>query len=374
MCRSPIWPVSCAGSLGKTPILSETWQPKLKTSMKPSLRHWCGLVGLALAFAVLAPNARAGAVYRCTGPNGEIAITNKPTGYSTCTKLPNSDYVEPAAAKSPKPAAKTEPAKVVAAATAATPEADKPASTKPDPAQPESPASVENKTPRSEYKSTPASLFADVASELRLNGEAPAKVAPNATERPDKTTQVRRGAVYKVARANGIVEYTNVRPAGGPYQMLFTYIATCYACDVKSAINFATLALNLDAYKDEVTASASEFGIDQALLRAVIHAESAFNPNAISVKGAQGLMQLMPATANDMGVASPFDPAQNIRGGARYLSALLKLFNGDERLATAAYNSGPQNVQKYSGVPPFDETRVYVERVETLRKRYGDAR
>jgi soluble lytic murein transglycosylase-like protein len=207
-----------------------------------------------------------------------------------------------------------------------------------------------------------------------LNGEAPAKIAPNATERPDKTTQVRRGAVYKIARANGIVEYTNVRPGGGPYQMLFTYIATCYACDVRSALNFATLALNLDAYKDEVASASTEFGVDQAFLRAVIHAESAFNPNAISVKGAQGLMQLMPSTANDLGVGSPFDPGQNIRGGARYLAMLLKLFNGDERLATAAYNSGPQNVQKYSGVPPFDETRVYVERVATLRKRYGEAR
>jgi len=348
--------------------------------MKSSLRHWCGLSCLAIAFAALMPHAHAGAVYRCKGPQGEMAITNKPDGYASCTKLPGSDYTE-SAAKAHKPAAKAEPAKTfaepakveTAKADAAKPDEAKQEAAKSPPAEADA-AKVADAKPRLEYKSAPASPFADVTSELRLNGEAPAKIAPNATERPDKTTQVRRGAVYKIARANGIVEYTNVRPGGGPYQMLFTYIATCYACDVRSALNFATLALNLDAYKDEVASASTEFGVDQAFLRAVIHAESAFNPNAISVKGAQGLMQLMPSTANDLGVGSPFDPGQNIRGGARYLAMLLKLFNGDERLATAAYNSGPQNVQKYSGVPPFDETRVYVERVATLRKRYGEAR
>ncbi|WP_347261600.1 transglycosylase SLT domain-containing protein [Rudaea sp.] len=348
--------------------------------MNPALRHWGPWIVLAFVLATLAPSALAGAVYRCSGAQGEIAITNKPEGYAACTKLANSDYAEPAA-KARKPVLKTEMAKPPAVAEAARPDkvaADShgPDAAKPVASQPE-PVAAKPATaggPRSEYKSAPASPFADVVSETRLNGEAPARAAPNATERPDRHIEVRRGAVYKVARANGIVEYTNIKPGGGAYTMMFTYIATCYACDVKSAVNFATLALNLDAYKDEVATAASEFGVDQALLRAVIHAESAFNPNAISVKGAQGLMQLMPATANDMGVASPFDPAQNIRGGARYLSTLLKLFNGDERLAAAAYNSGPQNVQKYSGVPPFDETRVYVERVATLRKRYGEAR
>ena len=343
--------------------------------MKSSLRHWCSLSGLAIACAALALQAHAGAVYRCKGPQGETAITNKPEGYASCTKLPGSEYTE-SATKPHKPAAKAEPVKaesIKAVTDFAKPDAAATEAAKLPPAEAD-PTKVVDAKPRSEYRSASASLFADVTSEMRLNGEVPIRVGQNATERPDKATQVRRGAVYKVARANGIVEYTNIRPSGGPYQMLFTYIATCYACDVRSAVNFATLALNLDAYKDEVAASASEFGIDQALLRAVIHAESAFNPNAISVKGAQGLMQLMPTTANDMGVASPFDPAQNIRGGARYLATLLKLFNGDERLATAAYNSGPQNVQKFSGVPPFDETRVYVERVATLRKRYGDAR
>jgi soluble lytic murein transglycosylase-like protein len=116
-----------------------------------------------------------------------------------------------------------------------------------------------------------------------------------------------------------------------------------------------------------------ESGVDESLIRAIIHAESAFNPRAMSLKGAQGLMQLMPGTANDMGVLDAFDPAQNIRGGARYLGLLLKNFNGDVRLTAAAYNAGPAAVQHYNGVPPFAETQVYVQRVGELLQRYNKA-
>ncbi|MGB2788164.1 MAG: lytic transglycosylase domain-containing protein, partial [Dokdonella sp.] len=118
---------------------------------------------------------------------------------------------------------------------------------------------------------------------------------------------------------------------------------------------------------------ATDYGVDAALLRAVIHAESAFNPMAVSAKGAQGLMQLMPGTANDLGVADAFDAQQNIRGGAQYLAQMLREFDGDERLATAAYNAGPGAVQKYENVPPYAETQVYVERVATLKERYRKA-
>jgi soluble lytic murein transglycosylase-like protein len=155
--------------------------------------------------------------------------------------------------------------------------------------------------------------------------------------------------------------------------VLFTYMATCYACNVHSKLNWGSIPLNLDAYGDEIAAAAKEYKIDPSLLRAVIHAESAFKRYAVSDKGAQGLMQLMPGTAADLGVADPFDAGQNIRGGADYLAQLLKQFNGDEQLATAAYNAGAQNVQKYKGVPPFDETQVYVQRVATLHKRYRAA-
>jgi hypothetical protein len=314
--------------------------------MKLSICQGLPVSILALLLA-LSARAHAGAVYRCAGPAGQVAITNKPAEYAACSKVPNSDYVDP-------PPPRTARARTKTAAPGA--------------------GALALKGARSEYKSEPPSPFANVISAVSVNGLASTPSGQNVTEKIDKSTEVRRGTMYTVARPNGITEYTNVRPANAPYKVLFTYIQTCYACDLHSAIDFAATALNLDAYRDEVAAAAGEFGIDAALLRAVIHAESAFNPNAISDKGAQGLMQLMPATASDLGVRSPFDAAQNIRGGAHYLATLLKQFNGDERLATAAYNAGPQNVQKYSGVPPFDETRVYVERVATLRKRYSDAR
>ncbi|MFI4968921.1 MAG: lytic transglycosylase domain-containing protein [Lysobacterales bacterium] len=185
--------------------------------------------------------------------------------------------------------------------------------------------------------------------------------------------QVLRGAVYRVARKDGITEYTNVKPATGAFAVLFTYIATCVACDIHSKIDFARTLLNLDAYRTEIAAAAADYGVDSSLLRAVIHAESAFNPLAVSNKGAQGLMQLMPDTASGLGVTDTFDATQNIRGGARYLSELLKDFNGDAQLATAAYNAGPGAVQKYHGVPPYDETQLYVQRVATLRDRYQKA-
>ncbi|HEY8009418.1 MAG TPA: lytic transglycosylase domain-containing protein [Rudaea sp.] len=301
---------------------------------------------LALCLGVLAPRAHAGAVYRCAGANGQTAYTNKPAGLSGCTKI--SEYIDPPKPPALKPAEKSTPSNTV----------------KP----------VAIRSAQSEYKSEPASQFANVVSGISVRGvEQKSRAAQNPTVKVDKSTEVRRGSVYKVARANGITEYTNIKPAGGSYQLLFTYIATCYACNVHSAIDFATIALNLGAYRDEIAAASAEFGVEPSLLRAVIHAESAFNPNAISDKGAQGLMQLMPATAADLGVGSPFDVGQNIRGGAHYLALLLRQFNGDERLATAAYNAGPQNVQKYNGIPPFDETKVYVERVATLRKRYRAA-
>jgi soluble lytic murein transglycosylase-like protein len=185
--------------------------------------------------------------------------------------------------------------------------------------------------------------------------------------------RVLRGAVYRVVRADGSVEYTNLRPAGQgrAVTMLFTYISTCVACNLHSPIHWNSVQLNLTAYADTIRAASAEFGLDEAFLRAIIHAESAYNPRALSIKGAQGLMQLMPATAGDMGVHDAFDADQNIRGGARYLALLLRNFNGDERLAAAAYNAGAGAVQRYSGVPPYAETQVYVERVGTLRKRYG---
>ncbi len=115
--------------------------------------------------------------------------------------------------------------------------------------------------------------------------------------------------------------------------------------------------------KTIVAAASSQHQIDADFIASVIAAESANNPRAVSPKGAQGLMQLMPATASKLGVKDSFDPAANVDGGVRYLRQLLLLYNGDVAKALAAYNAGPQRVQQYKGVPPYRETHAYVARI-----------
>ncbi len=110
------------------------------------------------------------------------------------------------------------------------------------------------------------------------------------------------------------------------------------------------------------TASAT-FHLDPDLVNSVIHAESGFNPRAVSPKGASGLMQLMPSTANHLGVSNIFDPQANVTGGSRYLRELLERYNFDLLKALAAYNAGPERVEQYRGIPPFRETRAYVARI-----------
>jgi soluble lytic murein transglycosylase-like protein len=112
---------------------------------------------------------------------------------------------------------------------------------------------------------------------------------------------------------------------------------------------------------------AQQHGVSADLVRAVIHVESGFNPTAVSVKGAIGLMQLMPATARDLGVTNPFSPEENIRGGVAYLKQLLDRYRGDVELALAAYNAGMGNVEKYGDVPPFKETQNYIKKVTGSR-------
>lgn len=177
-----------------------------------------------------------------------------------------------------------------------------------------------------------------------------------------------KSRIYTYKSSNGVTSFSDIEPIG----IEFThYRVDCYACEVDSLIDWRRAKLYLSVYRDEVNQAAITYGVDPAYVRAVIHAESHFNPKAVSKQGAQGLMQLMPATAQELGVKNSLSAQQNITGGVKHLSRLLKKYNGDNKLASAAYNAGESAVKKYGGIPPYEETQVYVERVEILHQRYG---
>lgn len=214
----------------------------------------------------------------------------------------------------------------------------------------------------------------------RLNDMAGLGVGAKAMARPrpvrDDNLGVLRIRVYTFVH-KGIRHYVSRRPVGISARvdtLELYYIKGCNLCMVPKDFNATSLRLDTFSYRREIEAASGHYGVDKALIRAVIHAESAFRPNVISEAGAQGLMQLMPATAERFSVDDPFDARQNIRGGVRYLAWLLKRFNGNQMLALAGYNAGEASVLKYHGVPPYAETQSYVTLVQSLTERYRNHR
>ena len=127
-----------------------------------------------------------------------------------------------------------------------------------------------------------------------------------------------------------------------------------------------------DAFSHIIIEAANRYNVDPAIIKAIIMAESSYNPKAVSYRGAGGLMQLMPRTAKALGVKDIFNPEQNITAGVKYFKQLLEQFNGDTSLALAAYNAGSRKVRKYKGVPPFKATKKYIKNVMKYRKIYEE--
>lgn len=155
--------------------------------------------------------------------------------------------------------------------------------------------------------------------------------------------------IYRYKDENGVWHFTNIQ-RDKRYRL---YLKT----STKKSSDY------IKDYGAIIEQASKRFNVESSLIKAIIKAESDFDHNAVSKKGARGLMQLMPKTADDMEVYDPHNPEENIFGGARYLSILLERFNHDKRLAIAAYNAGPESVEAHNGVPPFPETEAFIAKV-----------
>ena len=177
--------------------------------------------------------------------------------------------------------------------------------------------------------------------------------------------------VYKFVDEDGIINYTSKRPSDTTFTVLDF---PCYASDPEcSKADWNAVPLNTRAYTHLIAAAAEQFSVDSALVRAIIHAESAFNPKAQSPKGAQGLMQLMPANQDTFRINDAFDPVQNIAAGTQLLAQLMQRYDRDMDTVLAAYNAGESAVNRHGGVPPYPETAEYLRRVKILHRRYRNA-
>lgn len=211
----------------------------------------------------------------------------------------------------------------------------------------------------------PLCSYADVPTNTIVGSSGRQMKAQSAASNTDRGNK--KIKVYKYSDDGGVASFSDRPPNGQTYEVL-SY--KCFACDVNSKIDWYSIRLYPEKYAATIDQTANAFGVDPALVRAVIHAESAFRPEVKSHKGAVGLMQLMPDTAEELGVQDRFNPEDNIAGGVKYLAYLLDIFEGDSTLATAAYNAGPNAVRRHGGVPPYAETQAYVERVAILADRY----
>ncbi|MEZ4754913.1 MAG: lytic transglycosylase domain-containing protein [Bdellovibrionota bacterium] len=178
------------------------------------------------------------------------------------------------------------------------------------------------------------------------------------------------GPIY-VYQQDGVIKFTTKTPPAGVAAKVFTAKSSNYSIFKNPTSNNSKLFT--DRYRSIIQTEAQRYRLSPALIQAVIHAESAFNPMAVSRKGAKGLMQLMPSNLNIYGVNNPFSPSQNIKAGAELLAKLVRKYNGNIRLVLAAYNAGEGAVEKHQGVPPYTETRNYVPKVISLFHRYRAA-